>query len=205
MIKKLISTISMLSLLLVSVFLQTGCGNDRSNDNATEMAGAKMTDAEMISRGKYLVTLGGCIDCHSPKIMTPRGPVEDTTRSLSGHPDDSKLPEIDVKMVQPGMWYLASADLTAWVGPWGISYTANLTPDEPTGIGTWTDEVFIKALRTGMHMGVGRPILPPMPWEYIGKSTDDDLRAIFWYLKSLPPIRNKVPDPTPPDQIASRK
>jgi hypothetical protein len=108
-------------------------------------------------------------------------------------------------MVQPGKWYLATGDLTAWVGPWGISYTANLTPDEPTGIGMWTEEVFIKALRTGKHMGIGRPILPPMPWPDFAKATDEDLKAIFAYLKSLPPIRNQVPDPVPPNQLSSLK
>ena len=92
-------------------------------------------------------------------------------------------------------------DLTAWIGPWGITYTQILTPDDPTGIGTWTDEIFIKALRTGKHMGIGRPIMPPMPWQTIGQSTDEDLKAIFAYLKSLPPIHNQVPDPVPPNQI----
>jgi mono/diheme cytochrome c family protein len=165
----------------------------------------EMTKEEMQKRGAYLVNLGGCNDCHSPKVFTNMGPVPDTTRLLSGHPADSKLPPIDPNMVQPGKWYLGSSDMTAWVGPWGISYVANLTPDEPTGIGTWTEEVFIKALKSGKHMGIGRPILPPMPWQPIGQSTDEDLKAIFTYLKSLPPVRNKVPDPVPPNQLSSLK
>jgi hypothetical protein len=165
----------------------------------------EMTKEEMQKRGAYLVNLGGCNDCHSPKIFTAMGPVPDTTKLLSGHPADFKLLPIDANLVQPGKWYLGSSDMTAWAGPWGVSFTANLTPDEPTGIGTWTDEVFIKALRSGKHMGIGRPLLPPMPWQPIGHSTDEDLKEIFAYLKSLPPVHNKVPDPIPPDQLNSVK
>jgi mono/diheme cytochrome c family protein len=165
----------------------------------------EMTKEEMQKHGEYLVTLGGCNHCHSPKVFTEMGPVPDTTKLLSGHPAVSKLPPMDTSMVQPGKWILTSGDLTAWVGPWGVSFAANLTPDEPTGIGTWTEEVFIKALRTGKHMGIGRPILPPMPWPDIAKSTDEDLKAIFAYLKSLPPIRNQVPDPVPPNQLSTLK
>ncbi len=94
-------------------------------------------------------------------------------------------------------------DFTSWVGPWGVSYTANLTPDEATGLGNWTPELFIKAIRSGKHMGIGRPILPPMPWVFIGKIKDEDLKDIFAYLHSIPAINNPVPDPIPPDQMAS--
>jgi len=91
--------------------------------------------------------------------------------------------------------------LTAWVGPWGISYASNLTPDKATGIGTLTEEMFIKTLREGKFMGVGRPLLPPMPWEVYGKKTDQDLKAIYAYLISIKPINNQVPQPTPPDKV----
>jgi hypothetical protein len=188
---------SLLSFLFVFIVLiQISCSK-------SEKIG--MTKEEMVKHGEYLVTLGGCNHCHSPKVLTDMGPVPDTTKLLSGHPADSKIPPIDPTLVQPGKWILTTGDLTAWVGPWGVSIAANLTPDEPTGLGTWTDEVFIKALRTGKHMGIGRPILPPMPWPDIAKATDEDLKAIFAYLKSLPPIRNKVPDPIPPNQLAEVK
>ena len=188
---------SFLTLIFLSLILtQISCNRNEKKE---------MTKEEMQKHGEYLVTLGGCNHCHSPKVFTEMGPVPDTTKLLSGHPAASKLPPIDTSMVQPGKWILTSGDLTAWVGPWGISYGANLTPDEPTGIGTWTDEVFIKAIRTGKHMGIGRPIMPPMPWPDIAKATDEDLKAIFAYLKSLPPIRNQVPDPVPPNQLSSLK
>jgi len=164
----------------------------------------EMTNEEMVERGEYLVTLGGCNDCHTPKVYTEMGPMEDTTRLLSGHPADALLPPIDTIMIQPGKWVLGhGTHFSVWVGPWGISYAANLTPDGSTGIGNWTEELFIKALRTGKHMGTGRPILPPMPWFNYAKATDEDLKAIFAYLKSLPPISNKIPDPVPPNMLSS--
>lgn len=162
----------------------------------------EMTHDEYVARGKYLVTTASCNDCHSPKVITAMGPVEDSTRLLSGHPANSVLPFIDTSVVKAG-WFLMSGDITAFVGPWGISYAANLTPDSVTGIGAWSEASFVKALRTGKHLGLdgGRPILPPMPWQYVGKFTDEDLKAIFTYLQSLPPVKNAVPAPMPPDQV----
>ncbi|HEU5122879.1 MAG TPA: c-type cytochrome [Verrucomicrobiae bacterium] len=152
-------------------------------------------DAERIERGRYLVTYGGCSDCHTPLKMTEAGPVPDLSRFLSGHPHETKLPPPDLK---PGPWFAATAGMTAWAGPWGISYAPNLTPDTKTGLGIWTEEMFLKAMRTGKHMGVGRDILPPMPWRSVGSLNDEDLKAIFAYLKTVPPINNAVPHPVPP-------
>ena len=159
-----------------------------------------MSDKSELERGRYLVMSSGCDDCHSPKIMTPQGPVIDSTRRLSGHPADMKLPEIKTSELAPGKWIMGTQDLTAWAGLWGVSFAVNLTPDSATGIGAWTPELFMKILRSGKFMGIeaGRPILPPMPWQNFKNMTDEDLSAIFTYLKSLPPISNKVPDPLPP-------
>jgi mono/diheme cytochrome c family protein len=154
-----------------------------------------------IQRGQYLVDFGGCNDCHTPKLMTPRGPVPDKSRLLSGHPADAPLPPIPAGAIGPGpdKWgALATADLTAWAGPWGISFAANLTPDPDTGLGSWTPELFIKTMRSGKHFGVARPLLPPMPWFDIATLSDRDLKAMFAYLESLKPIRNRVPLPIPP-------
>jgi hypothetical protein len=93
-----------------------------------------------------------------------------------------------------------SATMTAWAGPWGVSFTRNLTPDKETGIGIWTEQNFIETLRTGRQLGKGRPILPPMPFEAFRNMTDDDLKSIFAYLQSIPAIKNKVPDPIAPSQ-----
>ena len=95
----------------------------------------------------------------------------------------------------------ASPTLTAWSGPWGVSFTANLTPDPETGVlRDFTDQQFIQTLRTGRHQGQGREILPPMPWPLIGKMTDEDLKAVFAYLRQIPAVKNKVPDPIPPKE-----
>jgi mono/diheme cytochrome c family protein len=169
----------------------------------TSLAQEKKPDAQesKINRGKYLVTISGCHDCHSPKVYTPEGmPEPDEKRLLCGHPADEGLPEFSADWVTPGKWVLFNSHFTAAVGPWGISYAANLTPDDQTGIGLWTEDVFINALRTGKHMGQGRPILPPMPWPSLATASDEDLAAIFAYLKSLPPLKNPVPAPVPPGQ-----
>ncbi|MBL8513014.1 MAG: diheme cytochrome c-553 [Betaproteobacteria bacterium] len=150
----------------------------------------------IMKRGKYLVNSGGCHDCHTPFKMGKQGPEPDMSRALSGHPEGLKLPpppKLD------GNWVMAgNATNTAYAGPWGISYSANITGDKTTGIGNWKVEDFIKAMRTGKHLGVGRPIMPPMPWQAYGALNDDDLRAMFAYLKATAPIKNRVPDYQPP-------
>jgi mono/diheme cytochrome c family protein len=152
----------------------------------------------LIERGQYLVTVGGCNDCHSPKKITPKGPVPDEARLLSGHPADEKLPEVPPNIFGPDKWgAITNNNLTGWVGPWGTSYTSNLTPDPETGTGVWNEELFIRILRTGKFMGAGRDILPPMPWQEYAKLTDADLKAIFVYLKSLKPVKNQVPASVP--------
>ena len=93
---------------------------------------------------------------------------------------------------------MTNDELTAWAGPWGVSFAANLTPDKATGLGTWTADQFIKSMRTGKHMGVGRPILPPMPVQNFAALSDADLTALFAYLRSIKPIPNQVPAPLPP-------
>lgn len=151
-----------------------------------------------VERGRYLVTVGGCGDCHTPKLFTEAGPQPDESRLLSGHPADSMLPPVPPGVIGPDRWgAIASNDLTAWAGPWGMSFAANLTPDA-TGLGGWSQETFIQAIRTGKHAGGGRDILPPMPWMDYAQMTDEDLQAVFAYLRSLPPVSNIVPAPLPP-------
>jgi len=165
---------------------------------ATEQKAAASKKSQ-IERGLYLVTVGGCNDCHSPKKMTPHGPVPDEARLLSGQPVDEKLAEVPPNIFGPDKWgAITNNHLTAWVGPWGTSYGANLSPDPETGTGAWNEELFIRILRTGKFMASGRDILPPMPWYYYAKLTDADLKAIFAYLKSIKPVKNQVPDAIPP-------
>ena len=146
-----------------------------------------------VERGKYLVTIMGCHDCHTPKKMGPQGPEPDMSRMLSGSPEEAKLPP--PPKLAAGPWIAAASwDLTAWSGPWGVSYAVNLTPDENTGLGIWTEEMFMRALRTGRHMGTSRPILPPMPWQLYSSTTDDDVKAIYAYLRSIPKVKNRAPE-----------
>jgi len=116
---------------------------------------------------------------------------------LSGHPQNVTMPEAPALPAGPWAW-TGAGTMTAFAGPWGVSFSANLTPDMATGIGSWTEEVFIQTLRTGKHLGTGRQILPPMPWNWVGKMTDEDLKAVYAYLKSISPIANEVPQPIPP-------
>ena len=146
--------------------------------------------ADPVERGKYLVAFGGCNDCHTPFKSTAKGFVPDMARMLSGHPSDTRLP---VPHLKPGPWSAITAGNTAWAGPWGITYSSNLTPDTNTGLGIWTEEMFLKAMRTGKHMGAGRDIRPPMPWQSLAALDDDDLKAIYAYLRTIPAIRNEVP------------
>ena len=162
---------------------------------------AEVVNKSAVKRGEYLVHFGGCSDCHTPKRMTANGPQDDLTRFLSGHPGDAKLPPPPA--LPSGPWSATTAGLTAWAGPWGVSYASNLTPDTGTGMGIWTEEMFLKAMRTGKHYGASRDILPPMPWQSLGKLTDDDLKSIFAYLRSIPPVKNRVPDPLPPGGYAA--
>ncbi|MEJ2103516.1 MAG: hypothetical protein P8X47_02935 [Ignavibacteriaceae bacterium] len=104
-------------------------------------------------------------------------------------------------MIGPNKWVMTEKNFTAWVGTWGISYAANLTPDNATGIGAMSEEMFIKTLREGKWMGIGRPLMPPMPWQGIGMMTDQDLKCVYTYLKSLKPIHNEVPLPVPPNKM----
>jgi mono/diheme cytochrome c family protein len=183
----------LISIAFLLIISQINCSGTEENK--------QMTQQELITHGKYLVTTGGCDDCHTPKIYTANGPVPDTTRRFSGFQNGEILPALDVKYVTPGNWVATESNFSAWVGPWGISYAANLTPDNATGIGAVTEEMFIKSLREGKLKGVGRPLLPPMPWPTIGQMTDQDLKAIYAYLMSIKAINNEVPQPTPPDKM----
>ena len=168
----------------------------RSGPAEPAAATKQPTKAERVARGKYLVSTSGCHDCHTPWKMGAKGPEPDFSRALSGHPENLALPPAPPPS---GPWIGAvAATFTAWSGPWGTSFTANLTPDRETGLGTWTEENFVRTIRNARHLGNGRPLLPPMPAPVYAKMTDEDLKSIYWYLQSIPAIKNRVPQPLPP-------
>ena len=138
-----------------------------------------------VDRGRYLVTIAGCHDCHSPKVkggMTP-----DPARPLSGRPTTTALPSTMEGEVH------ASLDLTAWTGPWGWSVASNLTPDKATGLLSkrYTEAAFVQTMRTGKKPN-GTQMQPPMPVEVYTNLTDEDLKAVWAYLQTLKPINNAV-------------
>jgi hypothetical protein len=153
-----------------------------------------------IDKGRYLVMIMGCADCHAPKKMTAQGPIPDPELGLSGHPAQIPVPPVS-KDALPN-WVLFNPISTAAVGPWGASFSANLTPDA-TGIGNWTEAQFIVALTQGKSKGIAtsRPLLPPMPWQNYVNMKKEDLVAMFAYLKSCKPIDNLVPEPISPDKL----
>ena len=165
----------------------------------------KMTLNDSIKRGEYLVKTIGCHDCHSPKSMTERGPLEIAELALSGYQAGDSLPIMNTDALNNG-WVLMNGQLTAFVGPWGVSFSANITSDD-TGIGNWSMERFKLAMREGKLKGDknGRMMLPPMPWQNFAKLTDEDLESMFKYLKSTKAVDNAVPSPIPPTKLDSLK
>lgn len=150
-----------------------------------------------VERGRYLVSTSGCMDCHTPLKIGANGPEPDLERLFSGHPESLRMPP--PPQLPPGPWLVVSAATnTAYAGPWGVSFAANLTPDDETGLGRWTERDFRQTIRTGRHMGKGRPVLPPMPIPVYSNFSDVDLAAIYAYLRSVPAVRNRVPEPWEP-------
>ena len=177
---------------MLATTVAVGC----SDQGVAVTASAAAERSARVERGKYLVTVIGCNDCHTPLKMGAKGPEPDMARFLSGHPEQmGPLPSRDAQ--GPWLWSGAATN-TAFAGPWGVSYAANLTPDQNTGLGIWTEEMFVSAIRTGRHMGTSREILPPMPWPAFRNATDEDLKSIYAYLRTVKAITNHVPDVQPP-------
>jgi mono/diheme cytochrome c family protein len=130
--------------------------------------------ADTAQRGKYLATIGVCNDCHTPGALLGK---PDFTRALSGSEVGFALPD-------------------------GIFYGPNLTPDKETGLGNWSADEIVAAITKGVRPD-GRELAPIMPWHYFAALTKDDAYAIAAYLKSLPPMKNKVPGPFGPGEKPS--
>ena len=177
------------------------CNNTQANP---ERKTAGMDSTEKVKRGEYLVSIIGCDDCHSPKRMGPMGPEIIPELRLSGYPSSRPIMKADTSVVNQG-WAMFVPDLTSSVGPWGVSFSANLTSDE-TGIGNWTEENFLRAIREGKYKGLetSRPLLPPMPWFVYKNMKDEDLKSIFAYLKTVKPVENVVPAPKTLADVAKK-
>ena len=154
-----------------------------------------ISNDSLVKRGSYLVNSMGCDDCHSPKKFGPAGPELDMEHRFGGYLATNPKTKTNTSVMKDG-WILFAMDGTSAVGPWGQSYAANISSDA-TGIGNWTEEQFIRALREGKSKGLkeGRPLLPPMPWFVYKNLNDTDIKAIFAYLKTTKPVENRVPGP----------
>jgi mono/diheme cytochrome c family protein len=172
-----------------------------SDSQFTVKASAATMATNRVDRGRYLVAVVGCADCHTPLKLGPKGPEPDMTRFLSGHPE--QMGPLPVANHQGPWLWAGAATNTAFSGPWGISYAANLTPDQNTGLGIWTEDMFVRAIRTGRHMGQSREILPPMPWPALRNASDEDLKSIYAFLRTVKPVANHVPDVQPPAATAA--
>ena len=154
------------------------------NGQAQQRTGGAPAGGASVDRGKYLVSITGCHDCHSPKSqgMTP-----DPARLLSGRPSTTKMPSKADGEIH------ASLDFTAFWGPWGQTVASNLTPDKATGLPGrgYNEKTFVQTMRTGKKPN-GTAVQPPMPVEVYLNLSDDDLRSIWMYLQTLKPINNAV-------------
>jgi hypothetical protein len=193
-----------LSSIAASVFAATllSCNSSDRTVTPSQTAGSTaISNDSLVKRGGYLVSSIGCDDCHSPKTMGPQGPQLDMEHRLSGYPATRPVAKVDGAALKNG-WMLFGGDLTSAVGPWGMSFSANITSDS-TGIGNWTESQFVTAMRHGKYKGIesNRNLLPPMPWQNFRNLTDEDLKAIFAYLKSTKPVHNVVPEPKTPNTL----
>lgn len=157
---------------------------------------------KLVTRGKLLVLSGGCNSCHTPWRFDPElgAPDPDWTRMLSGHPEGALDPQGEPG---PRDFGLMGPTHTSFKLPFGTTYSLNLTPDIDTGTGSWTEKMFVDIFRKGRHLGGdGRPVYPPMPWNWLRYRSDEDLKAIFAYLRSIPPLRNLPPTEKIPPPVA---
>lgn len=142
----------------------------------TLVAGARAAPDEVLKRGAYLVTVGGCTDCHTPGHFL-------------GAPDMKR--------------FLGGSDVGFSVPGRGVFAGPNLTPDKDTGLGNWTAQQIVTAFTTGKRPD-GRMLVPVMPYPALAQLNPDDAQAIAAYLQSLPPVRNKVAGPFgPTDKVTT--
>lgn len=202
-----------LGLVMSGAFISTGCNSGQTANTVVAKDSDQTATAptyggfeSQVAWGKHIVTISGCNDCHTPKKMGPHGPEDNMDLELSGHPSQVSPPDINRKEVESKGFMVAGGTFTAFVGPWGISFAANITSDSITGIGGWTFAEFKSAFKTGKYNGApqGRDLLPPMPWQNVGQMTDDELAAVFAYLKSTKPVHNIVPQPQPPVSMMNK-
>ncbi|MBC8767733.1 c-type cytochrome [Arenibacter sp. BSSL-BM3] len=193
--KSILNFSILVGIVLITILACMGKSKKADETVVPVAATAIMDSTDLVSRGAYLVNSIGCADCHSPKSMGANGPEIIPELDLSGFPSNGTVPPIDLNSISNG-WIMFNPDGTSHLGPWGQSFAANLTSD-PSGIGNWTEENFIRAIRKGKYKGLenSRDLLPLMPWYFYNNLTDEDLSSIYYYLKTTKPVSNIVPPP----------
>lgn len=142
---------------------------------AASASAAPIADSAQVARGKYLATMSGCNDCHTPGYFF-------------GNPDDTK--------------FLGGSDVGFEIPGLGVFVGRNITPDEETGIGKWTTKQIVTAIQTGQRPD-GRELAPIMPWHAFAQLTPEDAGAIAAFLQSIKPVKNAVPGPFKPGEKVS--
>lgn len=188
--KNLCSILTVSSLLLIALvsMIAVSC----HQKPATEVA----YSPERLEIGEAIVEGWNCSFCHTPQIKGPDGkPMPDPKRLMSGHPADDQIPEVPDMVISSSEWmeFLDNLDSTVWATDNLLIFSANLTPDDETGIGTWTEVEFVETIRQGRHRGIERRINYPMPWRELSEVSDEELLSVYEYLMSLEPVNNKVP------------
>mgnify|MGYP000582878694 CR=1 FL=1 len=196
--KRNLSALALVAILFITI---ASCKNEPQESTQSPEESVELNAENEIIRGKYLVGITGCNDCHSPKRMGPNGPEVIPELLLSGYPSERPVVDFDSPLLKEGFG-IFYPDLTAAAGPWGISFAGNLTPDA-TGMGNWTEEQFKIALTQGKFKGLEntRMLLPPMPWFNYAEMKDEDIHAVFKYLQSINPVKNIVPPPVSPENM----
>jgi len=188
--RSILSLFSFLLIMLVSLAL-AGCNEKPNPPTAT------MYSSERLEIGQAVVEGWNCSFCHTPQIEGPDGKLmPDPKRLMSGHPADEKVPTVPDMIISSPEWmeFLDNLDSTVWATDDMLVFSANLTPDDDTGIGTWTEVEFVKTIREGRHRGIERRIKYPMPWRELSELSDEELLSVYEYLMTLEPVNNKVPE-----------
>lgn len=187
--------LSLTTLFMTAALIFVQCSDEKTastNDVEPTVAQFGGFDSQ-VKWGERLVFVGGCHDCHTPKKMGEHGPENDMSLMLSGHPAQMPGTDFDAKeAAKKGL--ILTQTFTSWTGPWGVTYAPNLTSDS-TGIGGWKEEQFIKCLKEKKWMGLDntRPLMPPMSMMPATEMSEDELKAIFAYLKTTPAVKNIAP------------
>ena len=178
--------VSKLTIIAVVTMISVSC--DIKKNNPSNFS------PEQIKEGEILVMEGRCNYCHTPEITDGEA---NYGKILFGHPADKTIPELPGVPVGSQQWmeFISELDSTVWIAGDKIVFSANITPDKETGIGTWSKEDFINTIRTGIHPGWKKKLNKPMPWLDYARLSNEQLTSIYSYLMSQQPVVNKVQGP----------